>query len=305
MAHSKRQATHKQYQTYIAAWHTFCHAKAIDPLCPTVPQVIDYLEHLRTSRSLGYNSLNTARSALSSVLPLVQATPLGQHPLIKTYMRGAYNLNPPTPRYTETWDPDQLLTLLKTWSPCDTLSLKLLTFKLLLLILLVTGQRLQTVSLLYLDNMSKSDNCITFRITGLLKQSRPGYSNPFVKLRAYPKDIRLCVFTCFIEYVSRTRLLRVANRDLFISFKKPHAPVGKQTLARWTKIVMGMAHINTNVFAPHSVRSASTSAALRGGVPVQDILDKAGWARESVFGKFYNRPVHCVNNFDRAVLCST
>ena len=304
MVQSKRESTHKQYQTYISAWHIFCQANGVDPLGPTVPQVIDYLDYIRISRSLGYNALNTARSALSSILPPIQTVPMGQHPLIKTYMRGAYNLNPPTPRYTATWDPEQLLQLLKTWYPCDTLSLKLLTFKLLLLVLLVTGQRLHTISLLHLDNMTQSDNQITFRVTGLLKQSRPGYINPIVQLRAYPKDNTLCVFNCFLAYIARTRMLRLANRALFISFQKPHAPVTKQTLARWTKTVMGMADIDTNLFAPHSVRSASTSAALRGGVPMQDILDKAGWARESVFAKFYKRPLHNVNNFDHAVLGS-
>ena len=302
MIQSRRQSTHKQYQTYIVAWHVFCATTGVSPTSPTIPQVIDYLEHIRTTRSLGYSALNTARSALSSILPLINAIPIGQHPLVKTYLRGAYNINPPAPRYSETWDPEQLLRLLKQWSPPDTLSLQMLTFKLLALVLLVTGQRIQTVSLLDLDFLFLNDSRAIFQIPGLLKQSRPGYTNPTVVLSAYPNDNALCVLTVLLEYIRRTEGLRSAARALFVSFRKPHGPVTKQTLARWMKSTMDMAHIDTSIYAPHSVRSASTSAALRGGVPVQHILDKAGWASRSVFARFYNRPTTSTNHFESAVL---
>ena len=54
--------------------------------------------------------------------------------------------------------------------------------------------------------------------------------------------------------------------------------------------VMEMAGIDTSVFKAHSVRGASTSAALDRGVPMQDILATADWSRESTFRRFYYRP---------------
>ena len=218
-------------------------------------------------------------------------------------MRGAFNIAPPKPRYQDTWDPQIILTLLKRWTPAKTLCLKLLTFKVLLLILLVTGQRLQTVSLLDLDNMTvdKRKQQITFKVFELIKQSRPGYKNPLIVLNAFPEDVTLCVFTYLQMYITRTRPFRKDSR-LFISFKKPFLVVTKNTLGRWVKCVMQLADIDTNVYKPHSVRSASTSAALRGGAPVEDILTAAGWTKDSIFAKFYNRPILKHKSLDVAVL---
>ena len=45
-------------------------------------------------------------------------------------------------------------------------------------------------------------------------------------------------------------------------------------------------------YTPYSARHASTSAAARVNIPIQDILNSAGWTRESTFGRFYNRPLY-------------
>ena len=42
---------------------------------------------------------------------------------------------------------------------------------------------------------------------------------------------------------------------------------------------------------PHSFRGASSSAVLKRGIPVEEILRRAGWSNETTFRKFYNRPV--------------
>lgn len=48
---------------------------------------------------------------------------------------------PPRPKYTEIWDASIVLIYLQSLSPVDTLSLKELTLKLVVLILLVSGKR--------------------------------------------------------------------------------------------------------------------------------------------------------------------
>ena len=73
----------------------------------------------------------------------------------------------------------------------DKLSLKELTLNLLVLILLVSGQRGQTVHLLRIEHMVSVNNCYTFQIVDHLKQSRPGVKNPLVDLRPF-KDETLC-----------------------------------------------------------------------------------------------------------------
>ena len=155
-----------------------------------------------------------------------------------------------------------------------------------MLILLTSGQRLQTLSLLNLENMFSTESKITFTISELLKQSRPNYRNPTVQLKAYPYDSRICVLTHVSEYITRTAGLRQNEKHLFITYKKPHRRATKDTIARWVKAVMSNAGIDMDRFGPHSVRSASTSAAKRGSATVQDILNTAGWTRECTFAKF-------------------
>ena len=83
--------------------------------------------------------------------------------------------------------------------------------------------------------------------------------------------------------------------------------VTSATIGRWLKRVMTSAGINTHVFKPHSSRSASTSAAARAGLSVQDILRTAGWSNAGTFEKFYHKEVvaECSRDFGGAVLGNT
>ena len=62
------------------------------------------------------------------------------------------------------------------------------------------------------------------------------------------------------------------------------------------------AGINNTVFNPHSTRGASTSGAKALNVPVQVIMNTAGWCSDSTFGKYYDRPVLTANSFAAAIL---
>jgi len=54
--------------------------------------------------------------------------------------------------------------------------------------------------------------------------------------------------------------------------------------------MLSEAGIDTEMFKAHSVR-ASSSAALRKGVHISDILQTADWSKDSTFKRFYHRPV--------------
>ena len=89
----------------------------------------------------------------------------------------------------------------------DSLSLKDLSFKFLMLLLLVSGQRGQTIHMLDLNDMIVSDNGFTFVTVNHLKQSRPGYHNPQLKFVPF-EDSSLCVVTTCKEYLKRTQSLK-------------------------------------------------------------------------------------------------
>ena len=267
---------------------------------PTVEQALDFFTHLY-EQGLTYSAINTAPSALSSYILLEDGTSLGQHRLVSRLLRGIFQSNPPSPRYSETWDVSIVLHYLQGLSPVGTLKLKELTFKLVTLILLISGQRGQTVHLLDLSNMRVSTDSYTFLFTKLLKQTRPGFSNPAVTLTAF-RDSRLCVVTTLKEYISRTEPLRGSESQLLVSYTKPHKAVSRDTIGRWVKTVLSSAGIDTKKFKPHSTRAAAVSAASNASVSLDDILRTAGWSSESTFAKFYNKPVLRESQFPSSVL---
>jgi hypothetical protein len=59
-------------------------------------------------------------------------------------------------------------------------------------------------------------NCqYLFHLDVLLKQTRPGYKNPDVIIKAYPIDRRTWVMTVLKEYLKQTHELRANTRQLF------------------------------------------------------------------------------------------
>ena len=92
------------------------------------------------------------------------------------------------------------------------------------------------------------------------------------------------------EYIRRTKDLRGAETQLFVSYQKPYGPVSKSTVARWIRDVLHRGNSNavdTSRFGAHSTRSASTSAAVVKGTPMDTVLKAAGWSGGSTFSKYY------------------
>jgi hypothetical protein len=207
------------------------------------------------------------------------------------------------PKYNTIWNVDKVLLFLKQLSPVKHLSLKELTLKLTMLIVLTNAARVQTVHLLSVHKLQKLRSEFILQFKGLLKQfSRPGFDCSELHLKAYPPDRRLCVFTVLKEYLLRTKTLRQNNEDaLLISYIKPFKPVSSNTISRWVKTVMIRAGIS-EMFGAHSARSAAVSKANLNGVPIQEIMKKAGWSNQSTFAKFYNKKVLQQGEFENKVL---
>ena len=216
-------------------------------------------------------------------------------------MKGIFQEKLARPKYTEIWDVSIVLSYLQSFSPVDKLSLNELTLKLLVLILLVSGQRGQTVHLLSNDHMVSVNNCYTFQMVDHVKRSRPGIKNPLVEHRAF-KDETLCVVTTLKEHLTRTQSLRDSESQLFISYNRPFKRVSRDTISCWVKLVLTDSGIDTSRFKPHSTRAASMSAASNASVSLDDILHTAGWSSESTFAKFYNKPIVKENTFADKVL---
>lgn len=284
---SWRTGTKKQYQTFIKRWFQYCFEWKIDPISPSVNNILEFLT-LLFDNGLSYSSLNTARGALSALGIKLDGTSVGSHALVIRYMKGVYNIRPTKPRYSGTWDVSLVLRL---WSPVKNLSLKQLTLKLVMLIALTNAARAQSIHLISVNNMKKCFNEYIFEYSGLLKQCRPGYKMPVVHMKAHPPDRRLCIYVVVKEYLSKTAPIRNGEQSLLLSYVKPHKAVTRDTVSRWIKMVMKLSGVNTDVFGSHSVRSASVSKAKSVDVPVDEILRKAGWTNATTFSRFYEKDI--------------
>ena len=282
---SWRSSTKKQYDTYLKQWTDFCKQRKRTDHRFSIGLGLEFLQRLH-QRGLGYSAINSARSAISSFMSQGKID-FGSHKLVCQFMRGIFNLKPSLPRYSAIWDPEPVLLFLKRLTPCRTLSLKLLTFKVVTLLALITVQRIQTLHALTLDSISFTDDHIKIVVTSLLKTSRPSWHMEPIILCKYSDHKRLCIYRYLSEYVERTRVLRGAERKLFISFQKPHRSVSKSTISRWICIVLRRSGINVEVFKAHSTRAASASKAFT-NVPIEKVLAAGGWSSSSSFHKHYN-----------------
>lgn len=303
ICNSWRSNIQKQYNTYLAKWELFTGKRGVDPLSPPVGIVLDLLQELYDS-GLGYSCINTARSALSTFLILENNVTIGAHPLVQRFIRGVFQARPALPRYTSMWDTSIVLRYLQTLHPLTDLSLKNLTYKLIMMCALVTGQRCQTIHLMSLKNMHMDeDKSYLFYIDQLVKQSAPGREQPVLTIPRFTLDEKLCVASTLEEYLSRTQDLRDGENQLFISVVRPYKKVSKETISRWIKEVMTLSGVDTTMFTPHSTRAASTSKVFN-KVPLQTIMKSASWRSDCVFNKFYNKPIarSSENSFGHALL---
>ena len=140
------------------------------------------------------------------------------------------------------------------------------------------------------------------RITARLKTSGPGRKQPCIMLPVFNQNSQLCPVESLKEYIQRTTSLH-SGKQLFVSFNAPYKPVTTQTISRWLREVLQLAHIDVSQFKGQSFRHASTSKAFAEGVNIDVIYNTAGWsAGSSVFARHYNRPIDNRDTFALSVL---
>jgi hypothetical protein len=94
------------------------------------------------------------------------------------------------------------------------------------------------------------------------------------------------------------------SKLLLLGLRPPRNAVGASIVARWIKMVLSDAGVDTAVYSSHSTRGASSSKTANLGVPIEAILLAGCWNSESTFTRFYRRPTSggslaCVLHEDR------
>ena len=134
---------------------------------------------------LSYSSINTARSALSTIIFLPDGGSFGNHPLVSRFLKDVFELRPSLPCYKDIWDVSIVFDYLKTLPPLEELNLKDITHKTVLLVALLSGQRGQTVHALTISGMRITKATVHFAIAKLLKTSKSGKHQGHLGLKWY------------------------------------------------------------------------------------------------------------------------
>ena len=289
---SWRPKTRLQYSVYLRKWFTLCVLKGWDVHKPQLNEAIFFLTNL-FDKGMSHSSINSARCMLSNVIHKFEGFDFGKHPIVIRVMKGIYNRRPQMSRYGSTWDVDLVLDFLRELSPLRKLTLRELTAKCVVLLMLVSAQRVQTLTTLRVKDMlvSKEKTTIVFRLSQVLKHSRKGSLGTIV-LNAFPQDSRLCIVKTILMYLDKTSDIRDKDTDsLFITTTPPFKGASSTTIARWVKETLANSGVDLTMFSAHSVRGATTSKMYDLQIPVNDIMQKAMWKSENTFTKFYKKSI--------------
>jgi len=138
----------------------------------------------------------------------------GSHPLAVRLLKGVFEKRTPRPKYNKIL----VLNYSTTLHPVEKLILKDLTLKLLMLLLLVTGQRGQSIHLLNIVTMHLSDTSCVVNLTSHSKTSKPGQPALAITIQEFKQDCGICPIKTLKEYLKRADTIRGDEQQLFISF---------------------------------------------------------------------------------------
>ena len=123
-------------------------------------------------------------------------------------MKGVCESRRPKPKYDKIWDVSVVLKHLSSLYPNEKLSLKDLTHKALMLILLVSSQRGQSIHYLDLQHLTMEEDNYFFDVAEHIKTSTPRSPYTRIDIAAYEPDSTICPLSCLKAYINKTKDLR-------------------------------------------------------------------------------------------------
>ena len=202
-------------------------------------------------------------------------------------LRGIFKLRPPVAKYTVIWDVNVVLTYLHAMT-VETFQDKLL--KLTVLLMLLSGNRVNMLSHFRIRNMYISKTEVTFVFDESLKTTNPKLNVKPMVFRAFPDIPGLCPVNAIWDYLDE-RNIRSSSEAFFVVQVKPWGEASPNTIARWIKTVLHFAGIDSGRYTAHSCRAAVTSAAAFAGISIDTIMKSASWANVTTFKKHYFKEI--------------
>ncbi|XP_064460412.1 uncharacterized protein LOC135370562 [Ornithodoros turicata] len=189
---SWRRGTRLAYNSCWRRRDSWYSARLLDPFSPPLNTVLNFLAYLRYQEHLSYRTINSYRSALSQTIGVCEGYPFGEHPAVTRLLKGVFNLNPPRPRYSDMWPVESVTSFISSLGENDSLSLRLLSYKLVMLLALATAGRSADLCLLSMDGIKRQPAGWELRLYGLRKTSRPSKPWPSLFVPALLQEPSLC-----------------------------------------------------------------------------------------------------------------
>ena len=117
-----RAGTKKIYKSRQKMFETYCSDIGCEPETAPINVVLNFFSLLHSMMGYSYQSICGFRSAISKKHAGWYGKSLGEALPVHRMIKAIYNLNPPQPRYTDTWDPEQLIHYLRSLGPVQELS---------------------------------------------------------------------------------------------------------------------------------------------------------------------------------------
>lgn len=290
-----------QYNATFKLWWNFCAENNVSVFKSGAREVIIFLQDIFENKAHKFGTFNSHRAALSLILQDNMSQDLN----LKRFLKGISNLRPALSKYNTTWDTRLVTDYLEKLHPLESLNLKDLSSKLATLLVLITGQRVQTIFYIKIDKITESANGFKAFIEDRLKTSGHNRVQPCLEIPFFRDNPSLCVASIVKYYIQRTKEIRPKDETyLFLGTRFPHARASKDTISRWVKETLHKAGVDKQ-FTAHSTRHASTSQVFKRNVSLDVIRRTAGWSNNSVvFQNYYLRPITntSTSQFAKAIL---
>lgn len=230
---SWRDKTNTSHNSLFAKWADWCEQRNRDPTARPVEDVVNFLTELFT-RGYQYRSLNAYCSAISSIHQFFDGQSIGQHPLVCRLLKGAFNQNPPMPRYSHFWNVGVVLHFPKQLGPNSSLSFKWLSIKTAMLMVLTHPSRSADLSKFDISHRTYTTKGVIFQPTHLSKQSHSSKSVRELFFPSYTVDEDICPVQALQAYEKQTAPFRSksSRSTLFLSWIGKHEPVSSSTIVR-------------------------------------------------------------------------
>ena len=193
------KSTCQKYLSYQTRWKEYCAEKNILYDSPTVEQFLNFFTEL-VNQGISHGVLISAKNEVAHVLRM-KYQHIPQHASVIKFFKGSFNLRPPLPKLSFVRDVQIMFEYFRSLGDNRQNSDKHLSQKLLILLLLVGGQRLNSVFHFTIDRMFISSTSVTLSPEHVLKHSKPGCKLDVFECRAY-SDPKLCVLRSVKEYNS-------------------------------------------------------------------------------------------------------